>query len=100
MQKQALYISLILIYLADNDEIIIGKNIFKVITTPGHTPGSFCLLGEKVIFTGDTLFLDGYGRTDVPGGSEIEMKKSLTKLKQIIKPGMWVFPGHGEYWRA
>jgi len=48
------------------------------------------------IFTGDTLFKDGYGRTDLPGGSEKDLKKSLEKLTKILKLGMIVYPGHGE----
>lgn len=69
---------------------------FKVIFTPGHTPGGICLYNEKekVIFTGDTLFAGDYGRTDLPGSSEAEMIASLKKLLQL-PPETKVFPGHG-----
>jgi len=87
-------------FLRDGQEIKIGDCVFNVLRTPGHTRGSFCLIGEDVIFTGDTLFKDGYGRTDLPGGSEKDMLASLEKLKTIIKPGMYVYPGHGETYRA
>lgn len=87
-------------WLKDLDKIQIGNEKFQVILTPGHTRGSFCLLGENAIFTGDTLFQDGYGRTDLDGGSEDMMIKSLDKLRQIIKPGMAVYPGHGNYYIA
>lgn len=80
----------------EGDEIKVGNEILRVINTPGHTPGSICLLGEKVIFTGDTLFKDGYGRTDFLGGSSDDMDKSLERLKNIIKPEITIFPGHGE----
>ena len=48
-----------------------------------------------MIFTGDTLFKNTFGRTDLDGGSEEKMKESLAKLEKIIKPGMHVYPGHG-----
>lgn len=86
-------------FLQDNDKIKIGKIELKVIHTPGHTKGSICLLGDDIIFTGDTLFKDGYGRTDLEGGSQKEIEKSLNKLKSILKPGMAVYPGHGEVFK-
>jgi len=86
----------ILIDLKNGDEIRIGNSVLKVIQTPGHTKDSICLLGKGFIFTGDTLFKDGKGRTDLPGGSEKDLEKSLEKLKKIIKPETIVYPGHGE----
>jgi len=86
--------------LKNGDEIKIGNIVLQVIHTPGHTAGSICLLGEDVIFTGDTIFKTGYGRTDLPGGSDKNMHKSLERLQTIIKPGMTVYPGHGEIFKA
>ena len=65
--------------------------------TPGHTPGSVCLLDEehKAIFTGDTLFANSYGRTDFPGGSDDEMRASLTRLLHMDRE-LTVYSGHGE----
>ncbi len=65
--------------------------------TPGHTPGCVCLLDEehKIIFTGDTLFAQSYGRTDFPGGSADEMKASLTRLLHMDR-SLTVYSGHGE----
>ncbi len=83
-------------FLADGEKIRIGGIELEVILTPGHSRGSICLLAPNSIFTGDLLFVDGYGRTDLPGGSEEEIKKSLEKISGIIKPGMTVYPGHGE----
>ena len=83
-------------YLKEGDEIKFGDKTLRVINTPGHTPGGICLVGEKVIFTGDTLFKEGYGRTDFPEGSPSDMEKSLKRLKSIIKPGTTVYPGHDE----
>ena len=85
--------------LTNNQEIKIGQIILKVIYTPGHSKESVCLLSDNFIFTGDTLFKDGYGRTDLPGGSDQEMEESLNKLSKIIKPGMIVYPGHGEIFK-
>lgn len=86
-------------YLRDNEKIKIGKSELAVLRTPGHSQGSICLIGENLIFTGDTLFYDGYGRTDLAGGSDEEMEDSLNKLHEIIKPGMTVYPGHGEIYK-
>ena len=82
-------------FLEEGEEIKIGEVSLKVIHTPGHTKDSISLLGEKFIFTGDTLFEDGTGRTDLPGGSQKEMENSLKKLEKILKPGTKIFPGHG-----
>ena len=68
---------------------------FRVLHTPGHTPGSVCLIAENVIFSGDTLFAGSRGRTDFPGGNEREITASLKKLAAL--PGDYqVLPGHGE----
>lgn len=82
-------------YLEDGENIKLGKENLKIIHTPGHSPGSICILGKNFILSGDTLFLDGVGRTDLPGGSEKDLKESLEKLKKIIKPEMKIYPGHG-----
>ena len=87
-------------FLKDGDKIKIGETILKVIYTPGHTRGSICLSDKDFVFTGDTLFKDGQGRTDLPGGSEKDLKKSLEKLKKILKPGITVYPGHGEIFKV
>ena len=86
-------------FLEDGDEIKIGDSVLKVLHTPGHTQGSICLLGENFVFTGDTLFKDGYGRTDLPGGSQKDMEESLEKLSKLLKPGVIIYPGHGEIFK-
>jgi len=83
-------------FLKEGDKIKIGESILEVIHTPGHTKGSICLLGKSFILTGDTLFKVGYGRTDLAGGSQQDMEKSLERLSKLIKPGMMVYPGHEE----
>jgi hydroxyacylglutathione hydrolase len=67
---------------------------FRVLHTPGHTPGSICLLGGGVLFSGDTLFAGGIGRMDLPGGDEGDMRESLTRLMELPAETI-VYPGHG-----
>ncbi len=67
---------------------------FRVIPTPGHTPGSVCLTCENVMFSGDTLFCGSCGRTDLPGGNHRQILSSLATLAAL--PGNYrVYPGHG-----
>lgn len=83
-------------FLKDGEIIKIGDHDFKIIHTPGHSEGSICLLTEEIVFSGDTLFKNGYGRTDLPGGDQKKMEKSLKKLKSFLEEGTKVYPGHGE----
>ncbi|MCX5781368.1 MAG: MBL fold metallo-hydrolase [Elusimicrobia bacterium] len=82
------------VILSDSEIIKESPFEFKVIHTPGHTPGGICLVIEDIIFTGDTLFKGSVGRWDLPGGSEKELKNSLKILNKFPKE-MIVFPGHG-----
>ena len=82
------------ILLDDGSLVNFGNSSLKVMHTPGHTPGSICLLGTKLVFTGDTLFAGGIGRTDFPGGSYSEMQLSLQKL-QGLPDNYLIYPGHG-----
>lgn len=71
---------------------------FQIIHTPGHTQGSVCLYfpEERKLFSGDTLFRCGYGRTDLPGGNYGQLISSLEQL-MTLPPETEVFPGHGEF---
>lgn len=80
--------------LHDGDTISLGKEEVKVISTPGHTPGSVCYDCGSDIICGDTLFSSGYGRYDLPGGDPRELFKSLSKLAEINTNPM-MHPGHG-----
>lgn len=71
---------------------------WKVIHTPGHTPGSVCLYKEGTLISGDTLFdYGGYGRTDMYGGDEAQIMHSLAKLHSEIPAGTIVYPGHDSF---
>ena len=68
---------------------------FTVLHTPGHTPGSICLYGHGVVFSGDTLFRSAVGRTDLEGGSSVLLRKSLDRLRGL-PPQTRVLAGHGD----
>ena len=83
------------VLLKDGDVLSFGTAILKVQHTPGHTKGSICLVEDKVIFTGDTLFAGSIGRTDFPESSPRDMESSLKKLVGL-SDRLLVYPGHGE----
>ena len=64
----------------EGDEVSAAGLTFRVLHTPGHTPGGVCYEVENALFTGDTMFAAGYGRTDLPGGDEQAMRQSLVRL--------------------
>ena len=66
----------------------------EIINTPGHTPGSIIIIAGSNIFTGDLLFRGAIGRTDLPGGSMKQIKKSLAGIKKMNKESV-IYPGHG-----
>ncbi|RVU97939.1 MBL fold metallo-hydrolase [Coriobacteriales bacterium OH1046] len=86
-------------FLAEGSVIEVGSASFAVVETPGHSPGSVCLVGrgsaEGIVFTGDTLFAGSRGRTDLDGGDEALIMASLTRLKREIAPASTLLPGHG-----
>ncbi len=81
--------------LEDGDMLNIGKYSLEVIHTPGHTPGSICLKAVGVIFTGDTLFCQGIGRTDFAYGSEKDIINSIKEKLFTLDDGYIIYPGHG-----
>jgi hydroxyacylglutathione hydrolase len=81
-------------FVEEGQEIKAGGLGFKVMHTPGHTKGGICLYGEGVIFTGDTIFQGSVGRTDFPGGSMEELRKSFRRLLDLPDDTK-VFSGHG-----
>lgn len=78
----------------DGGQLTVAGLDFKLMHTPGHTPGSVCLLVEDALFSGDTLFAGSCGRTDFPGGDAHQMTASLRLLKTLPEH-LVVYPGHG-----
>lgn len=83
--------------LNDGDAVSVGGFEFTVIHTPGHTRGSICLLGEGVLFSGDTLFNYGIGRSDLPGsgGNHSQLIDSIKRRLLVLDDDIKVYPGHG-----
>lgn len=86
--------------LADGDEFQAGEVGFRVLHTPGHTPGGICILardasGEDHLFSGDTLFAGSVGRTDFPGGDARQLARSIADSLVALQPTTAVHPGHG-----
>ena len=79
----------------EGDRVNAAGISFQVLHTPGHTPGSVCLMAEDAMFSGDTLFYGSCGRTDLPGGDWATIRRSLLRLSQMDFSGT-VYPGHGE----
>ena len=79
---------------AEGTRLALAGLDITVLHTPGHTPGSVCLLVENTIFSGDTLFQGSCGRTDLPGGDWATITKSLHRLA-ALEGNFWVYPGHG-----
>jgi len=76
------------------DEIPIGNVRVNFIHTPGHTPGSQCFLAESTLVSGDTLFIGGCGRVDLPGGNPEQMYHSLTQVLARLPDDTLLYPGH------
>lgn len=82
------------ILLQDNQVIPLGASHLKTIHTPGHTPGGICLYTEGHVFTGDTLFVEAVGRTDLPGGSAGQLLRSIREKIYTLPGSTLVWPGH------
>mgnify|MGYP006170649713 CR=1 FL=1 len=85
-----------IMYVKGEDKIDIDDKVtLRAIHTPGHTAGGLCfLIGEKLLFTGDTLFVGNCGRTDLPGSDPEEMYNSLFEKIMNLENNMIVYPGH------
>lgn len=82
--------------LTDGQVIRLGSLSLTVLHTPGHTPGSLCFLVGDILFTGDTLFADGIGRTDLPGGSYSQLIRSIRDKLFCLNERLTILPGHGD----
>lgn len=81
----------------DGDVIMIGKSWLKIIETPGHTPGSIAAFNDSLLFTGDTLFKEGVGRTDFSYSNSKKLWQSVAKLRELSNSRR-CWAGHGEGW--
>ncbi len=85
--------------LKDKEKIVLGEIELEIIHTPGHTPGGICLLLKKpvnkILFSGDTLFCQGVGRTDFPGADEGSLIRSIKERLFVLSDDTVVYPGHG-----
>lgn len=81
--------------LDDGDTVQVGRLTLEVIHTPGHTPGGICLRHDNVLFSGDTLFFEGVGRTDLPNGSSSALISSIKSRLMTLPDDCKVYPGHG-----
>jgi glyoxylase-like metal-dependent hydrolase (beta-lactamase superfamily II) len=80
----------------EGDEVRAGSVSLKVLHTPGHSPGGICLLYEKCVFVGDTLFQGGIGRVDLPGGDYATLMRSIRDQLLTLPDDTIVYPGHGD----
>jgi len=78
----------------EGDQLTLAGLTIGVLHTPGHTPGSVCLVADNSLFSGDTLFQGSCGRTDLPGGNTLTILQSLRRLA-AMEANLWVYPGHG-----
>ncbi|HOL21564.1 MAG TPA: MBL fold metallo-hydrolase [bacterium] len=81
----------------EGDILEAGELSFQVLHTPGHSPGSICLRCGNIVFTGDTLFCGGYGRTDLPCASEETLFKSINEKLLVLPEDTIIHPGHGPF---
>ena len=81
--------------LSEGDVISFGQSKLEVLHTPGHSKGGVCFVGNGVVFTGDTLFAGSIGRSDFPGGSEVELIGNIKKRLLVLPDDMKVYSGHG-----
>ncbi|MDA8079132.1 MAG: MBL fold metallo-hydrolase [Nitrospiraceae bacterium] len=82
-------------FVVEGNEIQVGGNFFRVLHTPGHSPGGICLYGGGIILSGDTVFAGSVGRTDFFGGNVEALKQSFRTIMGLPEPTR-IFPGHGE----
>lgn len=82
-------------FLRSGQEISLGSEALKVLHTPGHSPGGVCFLGSGFVITGDTLFAQSIGRTDLPGGSFDQLVASIRENLFPLPEMTQVLPGHG-----
>lgn len=84
------------VWVNDMDQIQFLDQIFTVYETPGHSPGSTILLTDKTLFSGDTLFFQSIGRTDIPFSDSMTIYQSVKRIYNLLSDDVAVYPGHGK----
>lgn len=82
-------------YIEENQVIKFGGKDIKVIHTPGHTKGGVCYLLDDMLFSGDTIFREAVGRTDLPGGNFAQLKSNIEQKIFTLDENIKIYPGHG-----
>lgn len=82
-------------YLKDGDILSLGDETLQIVHTPGHSPGSISISGRDYVLTGDALFNQSIGRTDLPGGNLKTLVRSIVEKLFKLKDETLVYPGHG-----
>ncbi len=82
-------------YLKEGDQLTLGNETIRILHTPGHSPGSISLAGKNYVFTGDALFNQSIGRTDLPGGDYERLIRSIKQKLFQLADNTLVYPGHG-----
>lgn len=79
----------------DGRQYSLGRHHLEILHTPGHTPGSICILADDMLFSGDTIFEHSVGRTDLPRGNSMQLMASLKEKIMPLSPRTVILPGHG-----
>jgi len=82
-------------FLKHGDQLTLGNETIRILHTPGHSPGSISLAGKGYVFTGDALFNQSIGRTDLPGGDYQTLIHSIREQLFLLDDNTLVYPGHG-----
>ncbi len=82
-------------FLKHGDQLTLGNETIRILHTPGHSPGSISLAGKGYVFTGDALFNQSIGRTDLPGGDYQTLIRSIKEQLFLLDDDTLVYPGHG-----
>ena len=82
-------------YIDSNENLTIGLENIKIIQAPGHTKGGVCYFVDDKLFSGDTIFLESVGRTDLPGGNFEQLKSSIVNILANLSDDIVIYTGHG-----
>lgn len=83
-------------YIDENETLTLGSHKITIYNTPGHTKGGVCYFVDDKLFSGDTIFLESVGRTDLPGGSFEQLHASVNNILNSLDDNVQIYAGHGE----